>query len=157
MNLIPFDQKLSELVFFWNTQPEYRRFFCSFNRFLTKQECENLPSVLGCEVLFLVVENEIVGMVILDDTPNGMTRFAILIEKTKWGNKLGSQALEKIEEYCFKVKNSRMLFTQAFENDLASNKELQKQGHILIGKIEKFVSVNGNFESVFYYYKLKKE
>ena len=157
MQLIPFEKNISHAISYWSQQEEYRRFFCSFNKMLTKEEAERFPEIIGCEVLFIAIENDIIGMVLEDDDSNRMTKFAILIDKSSWGKGFGSEALEKIEKYCSQIKKTRILFTHAFEKDEASNKELLKQNFIQMGKIQDFTFIKDGYESVFYYYKLNKE
>ncbi len=154
MELIPFNNNFGGKIEEWNRDPSYRRFFCSKQRFLTLEECFNYPKFSKVETLIAMEDNEIIGMVDLWNEPFQITKFSILIDKNKWDKGFGEKVLILIQDYCFKIKGTRLLMTHASTLDLASHKALEKNGFNPTSPIYKFMLINGEYEDVKFYTKL---
>ncbi len=157
MNLIPFHPSFSEQIHNWNLDPAYRRFFCGITKFLTLDECAHLPQVFQREILMIStgVSEKFVGMVSISDDPNGIAEFGLLVDKKAWGEGIGKEALQEIENYCFNVKGTRMLRCQVSTTDVACNHELVKNNFTLVGSIKDFSFINGKYEDNNLYYKIR--
>lgn len=153
MRLIPFNtdcdlKKIQE----WTFDPDYARVWRGINRHLTAEECKRLPLILECEILLIEEEPRImVGLVEFKDEPL-LSKFSILIDKSRWRYGYGAESLRLLEDYAFHRKMVKALLTECSTQDLASNKELSRT-YQLIGQIPDYCFFNGKLEDVNIYHK----
>lgn len=153
MNFIPFfpHEDFIVKVWDWNVEPDYQRFWRGLPRMLMVDECRNLPSRLGCEVFYLLADDnpgQLIGLVTITDEPYQVSRFAVLIDKQSWGKGFGAVALKEIAKYCFHRKGARMILTDAARDDTASRRGLIKSGFRKCGRIPKYGFYQGKFEDI---------
>lgn len=154
MNLIPFDKRFSQQIFLWNLDHSSRRFWRGVNKYLSLEECENLPRVLNTEILLIQIFNEPEFIGLVDLSQEGMsTYFSLLIGKEHRKKGYGHEALKLIEKYCFEIKRCDFLQTQCSFEDSTSKKALEESNFIKVGVIEKYIQNCGNSEDAVFYYK----
>lgn len=129
--LMPFHPDFSDSIFKLSRGEEYRRAWRGINRWLTLEECSRLPFIIGEEVL-IFSSDKFHGIVKLKENSEAVN-FTIIIDKSQWGKGLGAKSLKELCDYCFNIKKTEMVTTECSVGDVASNKELEKQGFVKVG------------------------
>lgn len=157
MRLVPFHKSYADSIRNIYSDDSYSSFTRGVCRYLTQEECENLPHVLGQEVLIVYSENEIMsfgGVVTLLEEPGKVFKWGMAIVSREQG--IGSKVQELIEEYCVNVRGARVLITETLGHQLHLGNHLEKTGYKKAGVIPSLAFVMGKLEDVSIYYKNKE-
>lgn len=149
MELIPFDRAFAPEILPFYINPEYAAFRRAINRFITFDECCNLPQFLGNEVLIAIEDGKFIGVVTLCEEQNKVIKWALAVKAKQLRD--GSQAQYLLEQYCFGVRGARLLITEIVDNYLSE--PLKKRGYKEVGIIPKRDFVLGEYKDVTIYVK----
>lgn len=154
MKLIPYHYTFAEQVMTWQLDPKNRRFFRDFDRLLTLQELEELPRYL--DEVFMVEENgKIIGMTFCKNMRHGVFTFGVLVDPEVQNKGRGTWIAKEIEKYIFEVRNGRkIMFMVAKDANLCRVSE-QDLGYALVGSLKQHTYVNGKYEDLFIYEKVR--
>lgn len=147
MILAPFEKAAAQFVMKWQLEKEYERYFRDFNHYLTFQECENLPSVTGHEILVVVKENPI-GLISLSHEAHGVTHYGIMLDKDVWGTGCLPEAINLLHDYLFKKCGKRKLVASILASDERTLGAAKKCGYVQEGHLTQYTFCNGKFEDI---------
>ena len=157
LQLIPFHKEFGPKICEWNLVPTTRRFWRGVKRYLTLEECENLPRMFNLEVLgILDPETGLVGLVEFNDESSDSTRFTMLVGPEYQRNGIMGEALIATEKYVFEIKGVKFLLTECSKEAVTVQKALEARGFVKIGEIPDYCQYNGKTEDAVLYYKTKQ-
>jgi len=131
IKLIPFSPIYAPFAFQFFSKKEYKNFYNHLPRWLTINECENLPEVLKMEVLIIGLDDKCIGIIILSRHFNHvMFSIAIDIEFQRKG--FFYKAIDELEDYCFNICKVEIMLTCAVEHYIEN--AFKKIGYLKIGK-----------------------
>lgn len=152
ITLVPYHPRHAERILHWQCDPVYARIWRGVDRYLTLAECEQLPLVLGCEVLLVMRPEGPVGMVTLE-VRDGVGQFDVLIDQAEQRQGYGTAALATACAYAMHRRHLRMLRADIVANDHTCAEALTTVGFHRIGVVPRLASVNGEWCDIALYYK----
>lgn len=155
MNLIPFNSIFGEQIQKYYLLPQYSHFARGMRHYLTLEECQHLPQILGREVLIICDNQKMIGMIALKEEVLNVTNFSIVLDSTEQKKGIGYEALEAIESYCFNIRGDRIVMTEIVSSDSWLKNGLLKKGYTYCGSIPGYNIVNGEEKDVSIFFKRK--
>ncbi len=149
MQLIPFDRAYAHDILSFYIDPTYAAFSRSIQRYPTWEECCNLPQFLGHEVLLVLDQNKLAGVILLLEESNKVFKWAIAISDRK--KRIGSIVQDILESYLKNVRGARLIITEIIDSYLI--RHLETTGYQKVGVIPGRDFVLGEYRDVTIYYK----
>lgn len=144
--LIPFHPEFAELIWEWQLDPSYARFFRTLDRYLSLSELENFPQVCGSEILMFRDDSKILGLVSLTYLPHGVAEVGLLIDKNQQNQ---GHAAKMATQACAYLKNNRNLrkaICKVVGDDERTLKGALANGFEIEGTLKKQTFLLGQFE-----------
>jgi len=154
MKLIPFHKMFAETVMDWQLDPDQRRFFRGLDRYMTLDECAEFDKKFTD--LFMVVENNaVIGMASAKLVCKDVYEIGVLVKSELQKKGRGTWIAKLIEDYLFHVKQCRSILIYV-SKEHGLNRVCEKDlGYTFAGMLKSFTFVNGQFEDIFIFQKLR--
>jgi RimJ/RimL family protein N-acetyltransferase len=155
MKLLPFDSNSAKKLIEIFVDESYSGFTRHFGRMLTLSEIENLPAVIGQEVVFGVDGDDLIGMATMNHLPHRVCSWGIAVLKKYQNHGMFSDLLDLVEKYCYNVRDIRMLTTGTVGSSQWQIEPLKRRGYKMAGTLPEYSFINGKFEDIIMYYKMR--
>lgn len=147
--ILPYRKDNAEVLFLWQTNKKYRSFFRDIDRYLTFEECLNLPQVMGFEVfVYYDKENNMAGLLTAIDLKWGVYEMGFMIDKDHEGKGEAREMVFEFIDYLENVRGARKIIGKLLASAERNRNICVRNGFREVGILEKNVFLEGNYEDV---------
>lgn len=143
--LIPFRKEHGEILFRWQSDPEYKKVFREYERYFTIDECENFQNVIGSEVLCFYKADAFVGFFILEDRGHGVIEMGYAIDPIFRCKKIGLEGMNECLEYLKNKRRARKAMASVLFSDERVRDLMIKYGFNEVCVLERHVFFEGDY------------
>ena len=154
MKLIPFHHTYADQVMTWQLDKDYARFFRGQGRHLNLEELQVLPQYFG-ETFMVMEKGNIIGMCCHKMAFTDISNIGVLIDKNYQRKGRCVWIVKLLEDYLFNVRGIRKIMVNVETKHGLSRCIEEDLGYKLAGCLKQHTYVNGIYEDIFIYEKMR--
>ena len=153
MILVPFDPRATDQIMQYYFDPIYSHFARGQRKYLNVDEVSRLPQYLDNEVLMVLEDDKVIGLITIDDKVAGVVCGGFVLHKDYLRKGLAPTLWNLFEDYAFNKKRARIITFEIISKDTWLGAFLEKFGCTKVLELENYFELEGKLEAISFYIK----